>query len=370
MSVPARRPLALVTAAACFAGTVAPVAASAAATPVSPPPASTRGLLDGLGSILGLVTAPVAAIIQGTVGSSGILPNVLPPALVDSLTGALTSLGSGDIESLVKVLSPDQLGQLLTSTVSSVQPVLNGLVGVVNDLVLKPVTAVADNALGQLSQLLALGIPTDVGTLDALASLLDGVSALLANSGIAALPIIGPLAAQLGKVAADLPIGTAKTAAERAAATAATAAVAQLTPAQLQALIAMLTGKGAGVVSAPLGGGASKPAAGGAAKAMPRATLSKLRITKSRKQIRFSVTCPASAPTACLVAPKVTARGRSVRASATTVRPGATKTLKANVTASLRKALKRSGGKVVARVATTGSTKGAVSRTLTVRKAS
>ncbi|MEV4419281.1 hypothetical protein AB0L40_04800, partial [Patulibacter sp. NPDC049589] len=117
-----------------------------------------------------------------------------------------------------------------------------------------------------------------------------------------------------------------------------------------------------------VGAVAAAPAAAVAAVRVARARINGVSVGASRRSVRLKVVCPTTAPdTGCVVRPSVKLRGTAAKlARSVTVARGTTRTLSASIPASVAKKVRRSGGRLVVRVATTGATAGAVTRTIAV----
>lgn len=144
-----------------------------------------------------------------------------------------------------------------------------------------------------------------------------------------------------------------------------------MTDPTLAALLALLTGGRA--PAAPTGSApTATPAAAAPAKAkkVVRATITSVKLSKNRKILTVRVTCPGTSAATCRIAPKATLAGKTLRLKGSkSVKRGKARSLRAKVDASTAKRLRAKGGKVVVRVTTTGSTSGAVKKTVRVRRA-
>lgn len=345
------------------AGALAPLAV--ASTPE--PTATSRSLLGGL---LGTVTQPVVELVEPLVDSTGVLPPELLPATVDTITGALTStvdpLVAEDVASLLTVLSPAQVTQLVADP-TAVEPLLGGLLTTMTALAGEsaPSTDAVTLALGQLTAVLA-GLTAPADQLGTLTGVLGQVATVLRRPGVAELPVVDPLVVQLEALGATLADGPLKTAISETVAAAATPGGLDATT--LAALLALLAGAGAPSPPAPAAAVLPTPKAP-AAKVL-RARIVSVKVSTNRRSVRIRLACPTAAPArGCRVAPKVKVAGRSVRvARAATVRRGTARTFKAKVPASLARRVGRRGGRVVVKVSTAGSRSGAVSRAVRIRR--
>ncbi|WP_026912274.1 hypothetical protein [Patulibacter minatonensis] len=353
------------------AATIAPVAAAASTPKPAAATVTTQGLLGGL---LGAVTQPVVELVTPLVnGSTGVLPAVLPPATITALTDALTgvtgtvdALVPKDVTSLLSVLTPAQVQQIATNP-AAVAPLLEGLLPTLTSLAGGSTlsSSAVTSALSQLTSVLGGGVPSTASGLATLTSLLDQVTSLLGYPSVASLPVVGPLLGVIAQTGKAVPDGPAKTAAVGALTTAGTSL--GLTPAQIQSALDLL-GLGRVVAKTP----ATTPAtpATGVARTV-RAKIVSVKVSKNRKKISVRVSCPATAGAAgCTVKPSVKIGSRTAKTTKSAViKRGKTKTFSATVPAAAVKSVKKSGGRVVAKVTTVGSTAGAVSKTVKVRRA-
>lgn len=350
------------------AGIAAP-AATAASTPA--PQVSNQALGGLLGGLLGGVTGPILDIITPVLEGGTALPAVLPAGTVDQLTDALTGVVDGvvpaDITKLITALTPAQLTQLVSDP-AAVAPLLTGLLPTLTGLASSSSLSASavTSALQQVTALLGGGVPTTAAGLSTLTDVLDQVAKLLGYPSVVALPAVGPLIASLASLGGLLPDGPPKTAVVGAVTAAGTSL--GLTPAQIaQALDLLGLGKAVAKPATATPGAATTTSK--AAKTV-RAKIVSAKVSKNRRKVTYRVSCPTSAIAGCRVTPSVKLAGKAVRTTkAATLKTGGSRTFTAKVPASLAKKVRKAGGKLVVRVATTGSTAGAVSKTVKVRRA-
>jgi hypothetical protein len=353
------------------AGIAAPAATAASAPPA--PQASTQLLGGLLGGLLDTATAPILSIITPLVeGNGGVLPAVLPAGTVEKLTDAITGAVDGvvpaDVTKLLTALTPAQLTQLISDP-AAVAPLLTGILPTLTSLAsgsTLPAAAVT-SALSQVTALLGGGIPTSAEALAVLTNVVDQVAKLLGYPSVASLPAVGPLIAALATVGKALPDGPSKTAVVGAVSTAGTSL--GLSPAQIAQALELL---GLGRAVAKPASTTPAPAATTPAKSasVARARIASASISKNRRKVTYRVTCPTSSVAGCRVTPKIKVGGKTVRTKAATVAAGRTKTFRATVPASVAKKVRKAGGKMVVTLKTAGSTAGAVTKTVRVRRAS
>lgn len=350
--------------------TIAP--AAVAATTPKPAPVTQQALGGLLGGVLNSVTAPVVELITPLVGSTGVLPAVLPAQTVAALTTALTStvdtLVPADVASLLTALSPAQVQQLVADP-TAVAPLLTGLLSSVTSMVSTGTSTTDEltSVLGQLTSVLNAGLPTSAAGMTSLTGILDQLTALLTSPTVATLPVVGPLIGSLANLGGLLPDGPAKTGVVGAVSAAGTGL--GLTPAQIAQALALL-GLGRAVAKAP--DATSTPVAMPAKKAAKtvRAKIVSAKVAANRKTVRVKVLCPATATAGCKIRPSVKVGGRAAKITkSATLARGKSRTFTAKVPAAAVTKAKKSGAKVVVRLATTGSTAGAVTKTVTVRRA-
>lgn len=350
--------LALGVVAALGAGIAAPAAAAATAEPA--PQAAQRGLLgDLLGGILAPVTGPLG-LTQVT-------------DLVTALTDPVDALLPSQVADLLEVLTLPQLTQIVKP--ETIGPLLEGLQPILGSLTgagATPSTAQITAVLDQLTAILGVGLPGDADGQAVLGGLLDQVTSLLGLPGVRDLPVVGDLVTVLEGVVSQLP-DPLKTPVQAlitaAAGTPKSGSTGTVTDPTLAALLALLTGVRAPTGAAPAATAAKPAAAGAAAKKTVRAKITSVKLSKNRKTLTVRVTCPTTATTGCRIAPKVTVAGKSLKLSGSkSLKRGKVASLKGKVAASTVKKLRAKGGKAVVRVSTTGSTSGAVSKTLKIRR--
>jgi hypothetical protein len=352
------------------AGNAAP-AASAASTP-APAPQSSNQLLGGLvGGLLDTVTGPLLGVVTPLVdGSTGVLPAVLPAGTVDAITDAITGAVDGivpaDVTKLLSGLTPAQVTQLAADP-TAVAPLLAGLLPTLTGLTGGSTLSASavTSALSQLTALLGGGVPTTGAALTTLTGVLDQVTSLLGLPSVANLPVVAPLIGALAKLGVALPDGPAKTGVVNAVTAAGTSF--GLTPAQIASALDLL-GLGKAVTKPATATPATTPAA--PAATIVRARIASAKVSSNRRTVSFRVLCPTSALAGCTVKPSVKVGGKTVKTTKSAkLKAGATKTFTARVPAALAKKVRKAGGKAVVRLTTTGATGGAVSKTVTLRRA-
>lgn len=347
--------------------TIAP--AAVAATTPKPAPVSQQALGGLVGGLLGSVTAPVQSLLTPLVTATG-LPAVLPVATVEALTSALTStvdtLVPADVASLLTMLDPAQVQQLVANP-ATVAPLLTGLLSSVTSMVTTGMTTAPEltSVLGQLTSVLNSGLPSSAGGLSSLTGILDQLTALLTSPTVATLPVVGPLIASLAQLGGLVPEGPVKSGVVSAVSAAGTGL--GLSPAQIAQALALL-GLGRAVAKAPDATPATTPATKAATTV--RAKIVSAKVSANRKTVRVKVLCPATASLGCKIKPSVKVGGRAAKITkSATLARGKSRTFTAKVPAAAVRKAKKSGAKVVVRLTTTGSTAGAVTKTVTLRRA-
>jgi hypothetical protein len=338
------------------AGPVAPAALAAGAPPS--PAVAQRGLFDGIAD---LTPSLVDVLTTLTTNPTA----VLSPATIQTVLDGLVGLADGAAADVLELLAPETVAGLLGGVLGTVTELAQGATGTAT-----PATAEVEAALGELQALLVGGPPTTQEGIDALTSILGHVSTLLGLPEILALPVVDDLVLTLKALGGSLPAPLAD------AVTGVLDAVAGPTPAGVDPVLAAalgLLGLAAGRTPAPATSppGSATPAAGPTTTKVPRARIASVRLNRARTRVTVRIACPASAPAAgCRVITSVKLRGKAAKVSRrVTVRRGATRTLKAKVPAALAKRVRRSGGRVLVRVGTSGSGSGAVAKTVRVRRA-
>lgn len=348
--------LALGVVAALGAGIAAPAATAATAEPA--PQAAQRGLL---GDLLGGVLAPVT----GPLGLTQVTD------LVTALTDPVDALLPDQVADLLEVLTLPQLTQIVKP--ETILPLLQGLVPTLTSLTgtgASPSTAQITGVLDQLTAILKAGVPGDTAGQDALGGILEQVTSLLGLPGVRELPVVGDLVTVLEGVVSQLP-DPLKTPVQAliTAAAGTPKPGATVTDPTLAALLALLGGQKAPTATAPSAAPAAKPAAP-AAKKIVRAKITSVKLSKNRRTLTVRVTCPTTATAGCRIAPKATVAGKALKLSGSkSLKRGKVRSLKGKVSASTVRKLRAKGGKAVVRVSTTGSTSGAVSKTVKIRRA-
>lgn len=344
------------------AGIAAP--AATAATKPAPEVQQQQQLLGGLvGDLLGGVLTPI---------TGPLLPAQITE-VVTALTDPVEALLPAQVKELLEVLTLPQLGQIVKP--ETIGPLLQGLDPLLEGLTgggATPSAAQVSGVLDQLTAILKVGAPGDADGQQILGGLLDQVTGLLGLPGVRELPVVGDLVTVLDGLAAQLP-DVLKTPVQALITAAAGPAKpgATVTDPTLAALLALLTGVKA-PAAAPSGSApAAKPAATPAkAKKVVRAKITSVKLSKNRRTLTVRVSCPATSAATCRISPKATLAGKTLRLTGSkSVKRGKARSLKAKVNASTVKRLRAKGGKAVVRVTTTGSTSGAVKKTVTVRRA-
>lgn len=330
--------------------TVAPAVASAASSPA--PMQQTQDLGGLITGLLGGITGTVGSVVDQLV--AGTLPGVLPPKAMSTLITTLVGAPVTAVTEILELLSPAQLMQIVTQgpTAATTQ-LLQGVLASVTKLTSSLIAGTAQlplvgDALERLTAILEGGVPTAAEAVQTLIATLDQITTQLGLPNVASLPAVGPLIQKLLALAGQVTDPAAAAAITRTLTAAAKAA--GLDPAALAALST------AGLAAAP------------AATRVARARISSVSVGKSRRSVRVRVVCPTTAPAGgCVVRPSVKLGGKTAKlARSITVARGTTQTLSAAVPASAAKKIRKAGGKLIVRVATTGATAGAVTRTVAV----
>ncbi|WP_026912273.1 hypothetical protein [Patulibacter minatonensis] len=344
-------------AAALGTATIAPTAAMAATT--KPAPAVVQhqdlgGLINGLvGSITGLTGSIADQLLAGT------LPGILPANAISSLINTLVAAPLTAVTEIVDLLSPSQILQLVKEgPVAATTQLLQGVLGTVTKLTTTLIAGTAQlplvgDVLSRFTAILEGGIPTAADALKSLTGILDQLTTQFGLPSVLQLPAIGPLIQKLIDLAGKVTDPATKAAAVRALSAA--AKTAGIDPATLASL--GIAGLGSAAAAAPA-----------AVVKIARARISSVAVGKSRRSVSVKVVCPASAPASgCVVRPSVKLAGSAAKLSRSiTVARGTTQTVSAAVPASIAKKVRKSGGRLVVKVLTTGATAGAVTRTVAV----
>lgn len=347
--------LAVVAVASLGAGTVAPAVASAA----TPQPAivKTQDLGGLLTNLLGGVTGTVGGLVDQLV--AGTLPGVLPQNSLSTLISTLLGAPLTAVTEILDLLSPTQLTQIVSQgPAAATTQLLQGLLATVTKLTTTLAAGTAQlptvgDAFDRLTAILAGGVPSAAEAVSKLIAVLDQITAQLGLPNVASLPAVGPLIDKLLALSGEVK-----------------------DPAAAAAITRTLTaaGKASGLnanSAAALGAaglGTAAAAAPAEAVRVARARIAGVSVGASRRTIKLRVVCPTTAPaTGCVVRPTVKLRGSSAKlARSVTVARGTTQTVSAKIPASVAKKVRRAGGKLVVRLATTGATAGAHVKTLTV----
>lgn len=355
-----RRTVAAVAVASLATASFAPAIANAT-TAAPAPSASQRGIFD---DFLSPILQPVLGILDGvTAGTplgstqistlvNGILQNV--DATVSPI---LTSLTPPQVQQLLATLSGSsaKFGSLLGGVLSMVQGVVGqvqaGTVGAgdITSLVSQLQTLLQGNLLGQATSLFN-AIPGSGAALGSLANVTKQLTAVIQAARAAGLPGLSTIPGLDGLL--DLLVSKTS-----------------VLPTELQAPVSDLVSALRSAKSGSAATTASPAAVAAATAGVARATVTSVKAASSRRAFTVKIALPASAsaPAASTVFGSV--RGKRVVKKTVTLAPGAVATVKGKIPASLAKKLKKSGGKVVVKVKTAGSTSGAVTKTLAVKKA-
>ncbi len=316
-------------------------------------------LTDALGALdLTLLTA-----LLGT-ATGGDLTTLLGGVVPADLAGVLGGLTGGDLTNLVGALDPAQITQLLAlGGAAPVTELIGGLTGVLGGLGGGDPTAV----LGQLTALLDGGLPADPSDLLALEGLLGTVNALLVSLGVVELPVLGPLLDSLtrssGNAAVDTLIGTIGTILTPGGTTPGGTAPGGTTPGGT-------TPGGTTYIFLPGGSQPGGTTPGTKARRLNyRANIGRRTVSKTRRSMRFTVSCPKNATAGCAVKVSAMLAGKKVLKTRWVVLArGKSTGVTFKLSKSATKRLKKKGGKVTFRAATYGSSKSAVKKSLTVKK--
>ena len=283
------------------------------------------------------------------------------------LGGALATLGPGTLTTIVGGLTPGQITGLLGAGAGA--SLVDGLLGAAAALGATPGPAQVDGLVGQVTALLGGGIPAS-GDQAGLASLLGLVNPLLSLAGVDTM-LLGSLKSSAEGLLAIAPAPLA-------------------TP--LQEIVTTIT---AILVSAPPPppAPAPEPAPGGttttpttqpgtaiarpavtapAAVAKPgpyRATIGKISLSKPRTSMKFTLSCPRTAPIGCLVRLGAKIAGQKAMRNMMLALPGGRST---NVTVTLSKStarrLRAKGGTLRVTATTALSTLGSMTQSVKVEK--
>ncbi|MEA2151688.1 MAG: hypothetical protein QOD69_3518, partial [Solirubrobacteraceae bacterium] len=301
-----------------------------------------------LTSLLGGLTGGQLTGALGTLsaGQTGGLLSIANVSQLTSLLGGLTggqlagglgTLGGLPLTNIVGMLSPAQITGLLGGA-GGTGSVITGLLGNATGLAGGPRSASAVNGLlGQLTALLGGGLPTSGGQLTDLSSLLGTTTGLLGTSGLDTSLLSGLLATVTGLLA-NSPIGPM------------TAPLHGILI-QLNDLVAPGTTPfipGPPPTTTPA---VAKTPATSAATAEKlgftgyRASIGPIRVSKALTSAKFDVTCPLSAPRACLVKVSGTVPGDTAVPSLNfALPPGASTPVTVKLAKSSTRYLKKRGG--------------------------
>ncbi|MFP5363644.1 MAG: hypothetical protein ACLGI5_13045 [Thermoleophilia bacterium] len=338
-------------------------------------------LTDALGTLTAGETAGLLTAADAT-QRAGLLAVLTSGQLSD----ALGTLEPATLATIVGGLTPAQISGLLGAGGGA--SVIDGLLGTAAGLGATPATPQVDGLLGQLTALLGGGLPGAADQAD-LASLLGLVDPLLAQPGVdttllasllataegllggAPEPVRTPLQTIVTTISSVLSpatgggdtTGGGGTAGGGATGGGATTGGGTTTT---------TGGTAATGGTAPGGAGATiaRPAAQPAARPGPfRATIGAIKLSKRRTSMRFTLSCPRSAPKGCLVQLSAKIAGRkAIRTTIVALASGRSTPVTVTLSKSTTRRLKARGGSLKVTAKTALSTLGASSRTLKVRR--
>ncbi|MTD44049.1 hypothetical protein GKE82_06965 [Conexibacter sp. W3-3-2] len=315
------------------------------------------GQTDGLNLVANLLTGASGGDLTALLGALdptqlGDLVNTLLPA---PLAGVLGGATGGDLTTLVGALDPAKITELLAlGNGLPLGSLVTGLTGTLSGAA--PSAAGLANPLAQLQALLA-GLPVGANLLQ-LDSLLGTVNGLLTTTGVADLPIVGPLLESVTRVQATSGTTPALT--------------------TLASTLSSLLGSRPGSTplkptttttkpSATTPGSTSRP--GAAASARARATIGKALLTKSRKSASFTVSCPKVAAKGCVVQVSASLAGTKVlKPRWIAVLSGSSQKVSVKLSRAVTKRLVAKGGTLTFRASTAAASGGAVTKALKVKK--
>lgn len=318
-----------------------------------------------LGTTLGALDTSELTHVFGTL-TGGELTTILGGLTGGQLAGALGTLDPAGLTQIVGGLTPSQITGLLRAGGSA--SLIDGLLGSATALGGTPGTSAIDGLLGQVTALLGGGIPA-VGDLTNLASLLGLLNPLLDDAGVATGLLRSLLTTANGLVGIAEPIAT-----------------------PLQRIITTInsvlappttgggtTGGGttAGTTTTttrPVNTTTARPgtttATQAAAKPGPfRATIGKITVAKKRTSMKFTLSCPVSAPKGCLVQLSAKVSGqKAIRATTVALARGKSTPVTVTLNKSTAKRLKKKGGSLTVVAKTALSTLGHCTQTVKVKK--
>ena len=155
------------------------------------------------------------------------------------------------------------------------------------------------------------------------------------------------------------------------------AVVGALTPAQVSALLGPLLGVPAGAAGAAIGATAPRPPAPRPAQARPAqpgftayaASVRTIKVAKTRRSAKLTISCPAAAPKGCLVTLKGSVAGKRAFAGKTIViKRNASKTLSVKLTTVVTRRLKKKGGTLKVSALTALSSLPATTKTVKIAR--
>jgi len=380
--------------------------AQAAGTPSSGATAThaQRGLLDG---ILSPVLAPVLAVITPTstpqqvqaavatlpVDQLGSLLSVASPGQLTALLGGLdvaqitTAVGSltstGALDGVLNTLTPVQLGDILAPLTGDT---LGGALGLLD--VAQVTSALATLDIAELTTVVGALSPAQItGLLSSPAAAPDVVAGLLGTAvGLAGgAPSAGAVNGLLAQVQALLANGLPDVAGlgELLATVESLLAVAGLDTSVLTGLLATVNGALGRSPNSPaspqaqnlarslsgMTGARYTPPKGSAGFTAYRGKVSAIKVAKSRKSARITVSCPASAPKGCLVTLNGVVAGKKAFAQKQViVLRNAKKAFTVKFTKVAANRLKKKGGSLKVTALTSFSTLAATAKTVKVAK--
>lgn len=324
------------------------------------------GQTDGLNLVANLLTGASGGDLTALLSAldPGALDEIVNTMFAGTLAGLLGGASGTDLTALVGTLDPAKITELLALGGGDVPlaSLLGGLTGVLSGA---GAAGGADALVGPLAQLQALlaGLPlgTDLLQLD---GLLGTVTGLLGTAGLADLPIVGSLLETVSRVQATS--GGTSPALTTLSTTLATLLGSRPTAPAPSPTTPATTAKPA--IALP---GVKAPAAGGGAAASTayRATFGQTVIAKNRRTTTFTVKCPTAAPKGCVVKVSATLAGKKVlKPTWIAVLRGKSAKVKVQLPRTATSRLAKKGGTITFRAATATSTRGAVTKTLKVKK--
>ena len=340
-------------------------------------------LLGGLGltqltDALGTLTAGETAGLLTSADATQ-LTTLLGGLTNGQLSDALGTLDAATLTTIVGGLAPEQITGLLGAGGGA--SVIDGLLGTATGLGATPGTPQVDGLVGQVTALLGGGLP-GAGDHADLASLLGLVNPLLGQTGVDTALLGSLLATAEGLLAgAPEPVRTPL----------------QTIVITINTVLSPATGGGDTTGGGTTGGGTAgggsttaggtttttggtapggatatiaRPAVQPAARPGPfRATIGAIKLSKRRTSMRFTLSCPRSAPKGCLVQLSAKIAGKkAIRTTVVALASGRSTPVTVTLSKSTTRRLKAKGGSLKITAKTALSTLGASSRTLKVKR--